>query len=118
MAKLNNVPAHILPYKDRVCIFCEGDVTYGAYWSLGKGGICVGNCCKDRLIHMYKDIILEEDCDRISSFVYEIKKDIKKCCEKSIKISIHLEKDKAKVNYAQIKEWENELEDIVNDNIW
>ena len=71
MAKLNNVPAYILPYKDRVCIFCEGGVTYGAYWDLGKGGICVGSCCKDRLIHMYKDIIFG-----IDSCIY-VKEDIK-----------------------------------------
>ena len=116
MAQLNDVPAFIFPYKDRKCMFCGKEVTYGAYWS-GFNDICVGNCCKRRLIDMYKDIIMETNCGR-TDFIYDIKKDIKECYKKAIKSSIHLEKAKAKVNDAQIKEWENELQAIEDDKIW
>ena len=66
---------------------------------------------------MYKDIIMEIDCGR-TDFIYDIKKDIKECYKKAIKSSIHLEKAKAKVNDAQIKEWENELQAVEDDKIW
>ena len=70
MAQLNNVPAFIFPYKDSKCMFCGKEVTYGAYWS-GFNDICVGNCCKRRLIDMYKDIIMETDCGR-TDIIYKI----------------------------------------------
>lgn len=106
MAKLNDVPAHFLPYKNRKCIFCEEEITFGAFWSSYTTGICVGSCCKDRLIHMYKDISLEENCDRIGSFIYDIKKDIQKCYSKTIDNMIEREKQKIKESTSKIKDYE------------
>ena len=58
---------------------------------------------------MYKDISLEENCDRISSFIFNIKEDIQKCYSKTINDMIEREKRKIEESTLKIKDCEYEI---------
>lgn len=50
---------------DNKCLFCGEKITEGGMWSTENRNICVGSCCKRKLIKIYKDIVLDEEIEAV-----------------------------------------------------
>lgn len=108
MARITDYNLHI--HRDKyTCIFCKEEISQGAFWNVQENeDIIVGHCCKNNLIKLYKDIILDELGGSLKEFEKSIQNVTREIISKEIEIEeIKIRDLEQKTEYRKQQNKEN-----------